>query len=368
MRNVFFTFNNPRENGWEGVELAMRGWEQVRFMTWQKEEGDRGTPHMQGVIQFKQKSMLSTIMNKMRGKAHLEKMWGTIEQAIHYCHKPCVMGTNNPWRFHEDGRVCDCEHCKGAMGKRLEGPWEFGESVNQGERTDLEKYIDDVREGVALQQLVTDHPKVVMKAPHFRASVIQAESYERKIRMFESGQKAHVTVLYGSAGKGKTRYVYEKHGARSIHKVVMGDGTSKSLWFDGYEMQPVLLLDDFRESAVRFEKLLRLLDRYPEPCQIKNGLVFPCYTHIYITCPHHPQWWYPKVMAAHPEQQPMLLRRIDEIIDIDEVQSNPPVPLMRTDTAVLGAEVEAGASQQFSQVDLSPIAEDWLSGHLYPED
>jgi len=298
--------------------VALKQWSQVRAMVWQVELGESQTPHIQAAIQFVRPVMFGTLQNKLSGKAHIEKMWGSWAQSVHYCSKPCRLGTNEAWHIPADGRRCDCDHCRGAQ--RLEGPWAEGQAVEQGDRSDLQLFFDAVKVRTSLVTLIEEHTETIARYPKFRMTIIQGLSYEEKLRMYMAGDKQLVTVIYGSAGRGKTRYVYEKHDARDIHRVSMGDGSNKSLWFDGYEMQPVLLIDDFREGAIRLEKLLRLLDRYPEPCQVKGDIVYPSYKFIYITTGNHPKFWYGKVMQIHPENRAMLMRRFDEILNIDAIR------------------------------------------------
>lgn len=81
-RRWVFTLNNPSLD-----DLAtLNGWP-YRYMVWQKERGESGTPHYQGFVIFHQAKSLSVLKTKMHDRAHWEMMRGTLEQNIKYCSK-----------------------------------------------------------------------------------------------------------------------------------------------------------------------------------------------------------------------------------------------------------------------------------------
>ena len=51
--------------------------------------------------------------------------------------------------------------------------------------------------------------------------------------------KTDVVVLFGPTGCGKTRAVMDRYGARNVYI------KDASQWWDGYDVQPVVLLDEF---------------------------------------------------------------------------------------------------------------------------
>jgi len=59
-------------------------------------------------------------------------------------------------------------------------------------------------------------------------------------------------------------------------------------WFDGYEGQRTVILDDFRKNNMSFSLLLRLLDRYCITVPVKGG--YTCWNPltIIITCTNAP--------------------------------------------------------------------------------
>lgn len=70
-------------------------------------------------------------------------------------------------------------------------------------------------------------------------------------------------------------------------------------------------MDDFRPEDMRFQRLLRLLDRNPFRVEVKGGYRQFDSGLIFITCPRHPD----SVYLDKGEDLAQLLRRLDEIIE-----------------------------------------------------
>ena len=91
--------------------------------------------------------------------------------------------------------------------------------------------------------------------------------------------------FYGSPGTGKTR-------AAMFSKLVIGKRFKKDVnkWFDGYEAQPIIVMDDFgsldmpRSLVDRFGYYLKKwADRYPVTGEIKGSTVELQHTHFIVT-------------------------------------------------------------------------------------
>lgn len=112
------------------------------------------------------------------------------------------------------------------------------------------------------------------------------------------------------------RQPVEKHKTYYIK-----DGTQ---WWDEYEQQEAIIIDDF-DGKWPFRDLLRLLDRYPYQGQFKGGYVPINSPFIYITCEHPPDWfWGPMAKAPltgdrSANELAQMLRRIDEIVHVEDM-------------------------------------------------
>lgn len=60
-------------------------------------------------------------------------------------------------------------------------------------------------------------------------------------------------------------------------------------WWDGYDKQEFVILDDFRGSQMQFNELLRLLDRYQHRVEFKGGSRQFDSPNIIITSINHPK-------------------------------------------------------------------------------
>lgn len=101
----------------------------------------------------------------------------------------------------------------------------------------------------------------------------------------------YVHILWGEPGTGKTRYVYDNEKFEDIYELSSPNVSGGALWFDGYQGEPVLLLDDFY-GWIKLSFLLRLLDRYPLKLPIKGSFVQCQFRRIYVTSNTYWENWY----------------------------------------------------------------------------
>lgn len=112
-----------------------------------------------------------------------------------------------------------------------------------------------------------------------------------------------VTWLWGKPGIGKTRYVMEKE---DVYKL---DYPYK--WWDGYDNESVILLDDIKDiHHLDRNYILNLLDGYRMRLETKGGHTWAKWTEVFITSNDKPE--------IHDDA---ISRRIHEIINVtsDEV-------------------------------------------------
>ena len=110
---------------------------------------------------------------------------------------------------------------------------------------------------------------------------------------FENGwRNVDCTLLHGDTGLGKTRWVYDNW--LPLGSFWRLPAITTSCWFDGYQGETHVLLDDFSgaPSKVSVNLLLQMLDGYTQRLPVKGG--FTCWKpiHIAITTNVHPNKWY----------------------------------------------------------------------------
>lgn len=240
-RGWCFTINNFSEEELHTIN-GLGNAQSVRYLIFGKECGKEGTPHLQGYVEYKNAVRLSTVKEDLP-RAHLEVRKGTPDEAATYCKK--------------------------------DGEWsEFGEIPKKGKRSDLEEVAEQVLNGASLQEVAEESPGTVVRFHRGLEAI-------RLMRMTHRTEPPKVYWLWGGTGVGKTRQ-------SAVGSFYMKDGTK---WWDGYDQQDRIVIDDF-DGAWPFRDLLRLLDRYPYQGQTKGGYVKINSPEIYITCEHPPEkWW-----------------------------------------------------------------------------
>jgi len=167
----------------------------------------------------------------------------------------------------------------------------------QGERTDLIEFHAAIKRGCPDDELFEDHYAVLAKYPRLENRT-RMHYLKRSTREF---RKVDVIVHWGEAGTGKTRAPYEE-GAFVFDDYEKG-------WWDGYEQESVVLLDDFY-GGVKWSFFLRLLDGYQVRLPVKGGHTYAAWSKIYITSNKHPDEWY----KDHDTSEKAFKRRISKII------------------------------------------------------
>lgn len=281
-RNVCWTLNNFTAEEVEDI----KAWGGVDYTIFGEEVGDNGTPHLQGYTEFTKQMRLSAL-KKLNNRIHWEKRQGTQKQAADYCKK--------------DGKIT-----------------EIGSLKKQGKRTDLEEIADlAINKEIPMVEVANTYP----------ATYIKYSKGIEKIRCLQytaRTEKPKVYWRWGLAGTGKTRYCVENHPNHYIK-----DG---SQWWDGYEQQEAIIIDDFC-GKWPFREFLRLLDRYAYQGQTKGGYIQINSPYIYITCEFEPSaFWSGNELAQ-------VMRRLESVTEVTkpvtEVEKCSPCPSHGEQNALL---------------------------------
>lgn len=269
-----FTINNPE------VDLDTHPanlFPDCKYLIYQLEQGENGTFHFQGYVVFNTDKRIESL-KRLHPTAHFEVRRGTHEQAKEYCSK-------------EDTRV--------------DGPWEFGDDSTiprkRGARTDLIRFRD-MAPTSTYSQLLEEFPDVMARYPKFTQLCKSIKTYDRP----PLNRDIQVSLYWGEPGTGKTRRAYEIDP--NIYVVPISD----KMWFDGYNGEETILIDDFT-GWMKLDLLLRLLDRYPIQMQVKGSFTWLHHKHIIVTSNKFITEWYD--WKKHGEiKYRALRRRFHEII------------------------------------------------------
>lgn len=272
-----FTYNNYTEE----VENGLRTFADTEctYLTYQREIApETGTHHLQGFFRFKSRRSFLAIKRVLSTLGcpgiSLRVRRGTVDQAIDYCHKEESRNPDNP-------EIVE-------YGRRPPG---------SGARSDLRAVVSRIEQGASLRELVIEAPEAFIR---------YSRGLER-VRFILQRPRRHKTEIYwyyGSTGTGKSRLASDEAGDEAYWK----PGASR--WWDGYENQPNVIIDDYRCDMCPFHVLLKLFDRYPCIVETKGGSVHFNSRKIWVTAPSRPEVMW---SGRCDEDIQQLLRRIEVV-------------------------------------------------------
>jgi len=143
-----------------------------------------------------------------------------------------------------------------------------------------------------VRETILECPEVAAKYPRFLHDYKNALTPERR-------WKTYIHVLIGKTGTGKTRAVFD------VHPMVWTKPPGG--WYDGYEGQEYILIDDFDGKDIEFRFILQLLDRYPLQVPVKCSFRNWVPKKIFITSNLEIKDWYHR---DNEELLEPLLRRV----------------------------------------------------------
>jgi hypothetical protein len=248
-RNYVFTVNNYTETILERFIQVAESLERHLYICYGLEVApETGTKHIQGYIQLDD------------------------NQARTFLH--------NYFNLQKNGKM-DKFHSQGAKGTLKEnqdytsksGKWfEFGIPKKTG-RSDL----------TYLRDMIEEEPHNIKEIIQLHCSNNQQVRFVENIQKYyfakrDSNNPPRVFWIYGSTGIGKTRLIYDSF--ESVCSV------SDLKWpGDNYMQEECLLIDDYREEDMTFQRLLKITDRYPYKLALKGGSVQLNSPYIIITSP-----------------------------------------------------------------------------------
>lgn len=176
-----------------------------------------------------------------------------------------------------------------------EGDLEFA----QGKSSELRECAELIQSGCSIRDAAREYPLQFLL--HDRGfTALRGISLEDSVPLFRT---VKVYVLYGPSGVGKTRASYGFDAG--LYK--LDRASSTGVWFDGYDGQPTLLLDDFY-GWIPYSQLLNLLDGYRCRLDVKGAHTYAAWNTVILTSNEPPEEWYSK---AFPNGcPPALARRI----------------------------------------------------------
>lgn len=271
---------------------------QVRWAIFQLEKGGQELRyHLQGYVYLAAPRPLSTLRSLIVG-AHWEQRRGSHAQARDYCSKA-------------DTRV------EGPFVVNPEGEPQSGAS---GRANQTALLYEKLKAGVTERELALSEETFPMWKNNFRV----IERWHRLNQANLRNWPVYTTVYWGPSGTGKTRRALFESGPDAFW-LSKPEG-SGSLWFDGYDGQENVVIDEFY-GWIKLDTLLRMLDRYPLLVQTKGGTTTFLAKRVWITSNQDPDLWYRNVSPNG--MPPALARRLSAplgtIVAMDQ-SWEPPMP------------------------------------------
>lgn len=255
--------------------------ERIQYLIYQIEKSpDTGRNHIQAYICLRDRVRISGIKKLVQDETvHCETRRGSHEEARDYCSK-------------EDTRV--------------DGPYVLGEDPGSRKRK-----LDDIKQRI--DEGATD----LDIADEYFGQWCRYYKAFREYRMLRQPArdfKTEVRVYYGPSGVGKSRRATYEAGPDAYRKP-LGE------WWDGYDGVSNVIIDDYY-GWLRFDELLRCLDRYSHRVPIKGGFVNFAPRLVIITSNVEPRGWYDEERISDYRFD-ALRRRLDIVEHMEETWTEP---------------------------------------------
>lgn len=245
----------------------------IQYMIYQQEQcPETQRLHWQIYVYLKMRKTLSSIKKLFGHSVHAEVARSSHEECVAYCSK-------------EKTRVDGTQK-------------EFGEiETGQGSVSNQWERLREDAETKTMQELVRSHWAIsVRNFSGLRQSVNVLKGRPGLI-------ERQTFCLWGPTGVGKTSYAVNHWG---LENIFFKDFSGGQAWFDGYEDEEVIVVDEFYgEATMAF--VMRMTDRYPIQAPIKGGFVWLRHSTVVFTSNRDPRDWWPN---AHPDVLAAFFRRM----------------------------------------------------------
>lgn len=279
-RNWCFTINNPTT---EQVQQLSCLNPSVQFLVASLEKGQQGTCHYQGYLELTRHRRLAFVKNLLP-TAHLERRQGTAEQATKYCLKELTPESIEILQNSQLGTyIGNLQDVTGLPVTIMQNTAEktLKEILS---KQSLTKTKDNRL--IELATMVKSGADDITLAEHDAPFYIQYNKGLQQLRLLYQKQRNHaveVIVIQGPTGTGKSKWCIDNYPDAYWKQ--------RSNWWDNYNSQEVVILDEFY-GWIPFDTLLRLCDRYPLLVETKGGQVQFVAKTIIITTNIIPSSWY----------------------------------------------------------------------------
>jgi len=218
----FMTINNPTKDDFKALNEDKLAWS-----TGQIEVGDKcGTPHIQVTIYYENARIIPV---KRYPRASIYPC-RNIAACRNYCNKGYT---------------------------RVLGPFSFGVEPKQGKREDLKALHERMKEGESVDEILLNDPYAYHEFGRTLNALKSAMLWKPKKGEIDRGFMTQGVWIYGPTNCAKSHCMMELCKGKTFYMLPNDGG-----WWDNYEQQEVLCLNDFRGDIVSYNRLLQLVDKW----------------------------------------------------------------------------------------------------------
>jgi len=222
-----FTWNNYADGDFESVLES-----DCKYVVVGKEVGESGTPHLQGFIVMKSVKALAQMKRLWSDAVHWEPAKGDSEANLKYCSK------DGDWE------------------ERGERPMSLKEQGVKGQ----DKWKEILKEAREAGE-VSDNFVQFKEYKHVRHHYTQEKA--KGIKPID-GPLEHEWI-WGPTGTGKSSLAMKGHPGAYVKE--------GSKWWDQYEYQDVVIIDDLEPDDAAVRMLKKWADRWPIRVEEKGGMM-----------------------------------------------------------------------------------------------
>ena len=295
VKAYMLTINNPKEHDMSHEQIkniCATEFKTFQYGAMQDEIGEKGTYHTHVLLYFTSRVRLSKI-KKHFPIAHIDVVKGSLTDVINYIKK--------------EGKWATSKKAETSVENTFE---DFGTPPAEfGRRNDMSELYQMVLAGMTNAEIIDQNQDYILqidKLDKLRTTVL-TERYKETIRL-----DLQVIYISGPTGVGKTRGVYESNGYSNVYRV-----TDYKNCFDGYNCQPIICFDEFRDS-ISLEKMLLYCDIYPIELPSRYTNKFACYNKIYIISNWKLEEQYESIQEKDKASWDAFIRRINKVIIYDK--------------------------------------------------
>jgi len=226
-RNYIFTFNNyPNTNLVDTIAC--------KYIAYSHEVAPTtGTPHLQGYITFNSAKTFTAVKNLLPG-CHVQIMLGSIAENDAYCSKAGLLIERGEKPISNDNK-----------GRAEKLRWQRARDLAKDGKLDEIDADIFIRYYSTLKRIRTDY--------QVKPDPVDTKCY----------------WIYGPTGTGKSHAV--ENAPFTVYKKTMDD----LKWFDGYQNEDCIYLEDIDKYQVKWGGLLkRLADKWPMQASIKGSMQY----------------------------------------------------------------------------------------------